>query len=121
MSEDQKRPWTLPKGNFSHVGTGAFEQPSECAARELKAETGMEWTESLHAAAVYVDVLRPDSTMVMERFFLWRDDTLAVSEEGEVTGDKQWRWFSFQEASKRSPTAKILLDSAQVKQAMKDS
>lgn len=118
-SEDEKRPWTLPKGNFSHVGSGPFEKPAECAARELKAETGMEWAESLHSKAEFVDVPRSDSALAMERFFLWRDDSLCVSEYGEVTGDKQWRWFKFSDASKRSATAKVLLQSAQVQQSMR--
>ena len=117
-TEDQTRPWTLPKGNFSHPAQGDYEKPWECASRELKAETGIEWTEC-RSAAVHVDVPRSDNPVTMERFFLWRDDSLTTPESGEASGEKQWKWFSFEDAAKKSATAKAIVGSVQCQGMMK--
>ncbi|XP_065186838.1 uncharacterized protein LOC135817552 [Sycon ciliatum] len=117
--EDLTRPWTLPKGNFCHPGQGEFEKPWECAARELKAETGMEWT-ACRADAPFVDILRPNSLVSMERFFIWRDDSLpAVQEKNESGGEKQWKWFNLADAAHKSETAKTIIGSAQCQDLLK--
>lgn len=107
-NEDLRRPWTLPKGNFRHMAASGLQSPAHCAVRELKAETSLEWNLDECQAAPAVIVPLPDSTVAEEMFFLWRNDNLKNENGGQV-GEKYWQWFEFDEARRRSTTAKAIL------------
>eukprot|EP00117_Sycon_ciliatum_P026820 scpid13955/ scgid21923/ len=114
--EDLRRPWTLPKGNFRHMAASGFQTASQCAVRELKAETSLEWNVDDCTQAPSVTVALNDSAVAVEKFFLWRSDTLP--ENGGQVGEKYWQWFEFDEAKRRSMTAAAIITTAQCHKLM---
>ena len=83
--------------------------------KELLLETELQWSVEECQKAASVNVYVGESAVAVERFFLWRNDSLVhdykPSSRDNDPNLKQWSWFSLSEAKRRSANARNVLES----------